>query len=139
MTIKQIFKKYKIYTLAEAAKQMGVNVEGLRRRCQQGKVEAMRVGRDWLVMVPANMNRPTPIALPANKSAVQLMKRYENLSCKEASLLLALCYMWNQYCADTGHKFMSAGENARDTLAEYGIVVDDLGGEIDVSELEEIV
>lgn len=39
--------------------------------------------------------------------------------------LYALGLMWNQYCGEKGHLFMSAGEHASDVLEHHGLLHDD--------------
>ena len=41
-----------------------------------------------------------------------------------AECLAALALMWNQYCAKTGHQFMSAGEAAANLLEKHNLLVD---------------
>lgn len=36
--------------------------------------------------------------------------------------LYALGLMWNQYCGEKGHLFMSAGEHASDVLEHHGLL-----------------
>jgi hypothetical protein len=44
------------------------------------------------------------------------------MSKKEKQLLIALAWMYEQYCGDNfGHDFMSAGEGAIELLENYGL------------------
>lgn len=42
-------------------------------------------------------------------------------------LVEALQLMYEQYCADTGHEFMTAGEQAQIVLQRYGYDFDEAG------------
>lgn len=42
----------KIYTAIEIAKIMGVSPQYVRRLCAQGKLEAQRLGRHWVIYSP---------------------------------------------------------------------------------------
>lgn len=50
-------------------------------------------------------------------------------------LVEALVLMYEQYCADTGHKFMTAGEQAEIVLQRYGYGFDEAGRLIHYPEL----
>lgn len=49
--------------------------------------------------------------------------KQQRLEYKEA--LHALCGMWNQYCGEDGHWFMSAGERTAKLLIKKGLLKDE--------------
>lgn len=50
------------------------------------------------------------------------MKHYKELTKEEARMLIALAWMYDQYCGDNyGHDFMSAGEECIEILEGYGL------------------
>ena len=52
--------------------------------------------------------------------------------------LYALGLMWNQYCGEHGHAFMSAGEEAAAVLMEHGLLQDEWS-EADWDKLEKLM
>lgn len=52
--------------------------------------------------------------------------------------LYALGLMWNQYCGERGHLFMSAGEEASGVLMEHGLLQDEWS-EADWEKLEKLI
>jgi excisionase family DNA binding protein len=48
MTIQEILN---IYTLAEAAKLLGIKPDTLKHQCQQGKHNAVKMGNTWLIKI----------------------------------------------------------------------------------------
>ncbi len=42
----------KIYTANEVAKILGVSVQYVRRLCAQGRIEAQRLGKHWVIYAP---------------------------------------------------------------------------------------
>ena len=48
-------------------------------------------------------------------------KQIEELKAENEIVLSALCGMYLQYCKDSGHMFMSAGELAEEVLEQYNL------------------
>jgi excisionase family DNA binding protein len=51
MTIKQLFEKYKIVTITQASSITGLSKEALNKRVQRGKLNAIKVGKTYLIFL----------------------------------------------------------------------------------------
>lgn len=49
MSVKEFLQKHGIYTLNEAAHILNIKADTLKKQCQAGKHNAVRVGRLWLI------------------------------------------------------------------------------------------